>query len=164
MNDVTQIHEQKDTLIVDINIPGHEARTTTKLFTESKKKLLGRDGARCWICNRTAEESGHPLEAHHWIIERSLANMIDWDLVKTDCEAGIWGKDAQAFDWSKFDEKDPYSFVDDMIPNGKILCKEHHTAPDSGIHDLPYPLWLAQRYGKEGYQFTSKEIIHHQQD
>ena len=164
MNDVTEIHEQKDTLLVDINVPGHEPRVTTKLFTESKKKLLERDGARCWICNRTAEESGHPLEAHHNPVERSLANMIDWSIFKTDCEAGIWGAHAKAFDWSKFDEKDPYSFVDDMTVNGLALCKAHHTGKDEGIHDLPYPLYIAQRYGKEGYKFTSKEIIHHQQD
>jgi hypothetical protein len=159
---VSEIHAEKETLIVDINIPGHEARTTTKLFIESKKKLLERDGAKCWTCGNTAEESGHPLEAHHNPIERSLANMIDWDLFKTDCESGIWGKHAQAFDWSKFDAIDPYSFVDDMTVNGLVLCKQHHTGADEGIHDMPYSLWIAQRYGKEGYQFTDKEIIHHE--
>ena len=25
------------------------------------------------------------------------------------------------------------------------------------------PVWLAQRYGKEGYQFSAIEIIHHEQ-
>jgi hypothetical protein len=30
------------------------------------------------------------------------------------------------------------------------------------VHALPEPVWLAQRYGKEGYQFSSIEIIHHE--
>ena len=163
MSDVTQIHEQKETLVVDINIPGHDPRVTTLLFKSSKQLLINRVGGRCWVCNQTAEEAGHPLEAHHNPIERSLSNMIDWDLFRTDCEAGIWGVFAKGFDWSKFDASEPYSFVDDMTVNGLLLCKAHHTGKDEGIHDMPYPLWVAQRYGKEGYQFSSIEVIHHEQ-
>ena len=164
MADVTEIHEEKETLIVDINIPGHEARVTTQLFKDSKQLLIKRVGGRCWVCNKTALESGLPLEAHHHPIERSLANMIDWDLFKTDCEAGIWGHYTAAFNWDKFDANDPYPFVDDMTVNGLLLCKEHHTGKNEGIHDMPYPIWITQRYGKEGYQFTAKEIIHHEQN
>jgi hypothetical protein len=29
---------------------------------------------------------------------------------------------------------------------------------------MPHPVWIAQRYGKEGYQFSSVEIIHHEQE
>ncbi len=39
MTDVSLAHEEKEILVVDINIPGHEIRTTTKLFTKSKKFL-----------------------------------------------------------------------------------------------------------------------------
>jgi hypothetical protein len=159
-----QIHEEKETLSIAINIPGHEARTTTPLFRHSKQKLIERVGGRCWMCNRTAEESGHPLEAHHHPIERSLANMIDWDLFRLDCVAGLWGPYAAAFDWPNFNDTDPYTFVDDMTVNGELLCKAHHTGLDEGKHDLPFPLWVAQKYGKEGYQFSAIEVIHHEQD
>ena len=54
-----------------------------------------------------------------------------------------------------------YDFVDDMTVNGLLLCKDHHTVGDEGIHTLPGPIFLAQKYGKEGYQFTKLEVIHH---
>lgn len=161
---VNEIHEQKETLVIDINIPGHEERTTTPLFLHSKKALIAREGGRCFICGRTAEESGHPLEAHHHPVERSMSNMIDWDLFRSECQAGMWGTHAEAFDWSKFDPANPYSFVDDMNVNGLLLCKAHHTGKDEGIHDMPYPLWIAQKYGKEGYQFSPTEVIHHEKE
>lgn len=162
MSDVTQTHEEQETLAVDVLLPGHAPRTTTALFVHSKILLLEREGARCFVCGATAASSGHPLEAHHHPIERSLANMIDWKRFASDCKRGEWGKYAQAFAWDAFDPDDPYSFVDDMTVNGLVLCKAHHTAKNEGIHDLPFPLWIAQKYGLEGYRFTSTEIIHHE--
>lgn len=181
---VTDTHEEKETLAVDVLLPGHEARVTTPLFLHSKKSLIEREGGRCFICNATAEESGHPLEAHHHPIERSLANLINWDDVAEHAKAGEFGARAAAFDWDGFFKDaetvtvpgetvlhpdkhyrvpvDPYLFVDDMTVNGLLLCKQHHTGKDAGIHDMPFPLWIAQRYAIEGYQFTPTEVIHHQ--
>lgn len=152
---VTDVHEEKNTFQVDVNIPGHAPRVSTPLFIKSRKHLIEREGGRCWVCNRTAEESGHPLEAHHYPVERSFANMIDWS------PGSQIRKDFPNFGWGSFDETDPYSFVDDMNVNGRLLCKAHHTGKGEGVHDLPEPVWLAQRYGKEGYQFSAVEIIHH---
>ena len=164
MSDVTETHEEKETLVVEVNIPGHDPRTTTALFTHTKKLLIEREGGRCFVCGATAEESGHPLEAHHHPIERSLANMIDWTRFEADCHAGLWGETARAFDWSTFDPADPYTFVDNMLVNGELLCKAHHTGKDEGKHDLPFPIWIAQRYALEGYKFSDIEIIHHNED
>ncbi|CBJ38355.1 protein of unknown function [Ralstonia solanacearum CMR15] len=182
---VTDTHEEKETLAVDVLLPGHEARVTTPLFLHSKKALIEREGARCFICGCTAEQSGHPLEAHHHPIERSLANLINWDRVEAQARAGEFGARAAAFDWGGFFKgaktvtvpgetplhpdthyrvpADPYLFVDDMTVNGLLLCKLHHTGKDAGIHDMPFPLWIAQRYAIEGYQFTPDEVIHHQE-
>lgn len=157
MTDVTQVHEEKETLTVDINIPGHAPRVTTPLFSKSRKHLIEREGGRCYVCKCTAEETGHPLEAHHYPIERSMAEMIDWS------EGSQIRKDFPSFGWGSFDETHPYSFVDDMNTNGLLLCKQHHTGKDEGIHDMPHPLWIAQKYGKEGYKFSGVEIIHHDQ-
>jgi hypothetical protein len=186
MNDVTQDHELKETLKVDINVPGHEARVTTALFRRSREALIEREQGRCWVSGMTAEEAGQPLEAHHHPVERSMANMWDWERFAVDCKAGYWGPHAQSFDWETFfkgaqhvrievpatdDEeahtitvlkpKDPYLFVDDMTVNGRLLAKEFHTGINSGIHTLPEPLFLAQKYGMEGYVFSSTETIHH---
>ena len=154
---VNEVHEEKNTFVVDIYIPGHDPRVSTPLFIRSRKHLIEREGGRCWVCNRTAEESGHPLEAHHFPIERSFATMIDWG------EGSQIRKDFPKFGWGSFNEADPYTFVDDMNVNGRLLCKAHHTGKDEGVHGLPEPVWLAQRYGKEGYKFSDIEIIHHEQ-
>lgn len=159
MTDVTQIHEEKETLTVDVNIPGHEPRKTTALFERTRKALISRAGGRCFICNATAEESGHPLEAHHHPIERSFAEMIDWDRFKVDAQAGVWGEAIRSFEWDGF--TDWTQFVDDMTVNGMLLCKPHHIGKDEGMHALPFPIWVAQKYGKEGYQFSAAEVIHH---
>ena len=83
--------------------------------------------------------------------------MIDWS------EGAQIRKDFSDFDWANFDPADPMTFVDDMRVNGLILCKKHHIGKDEGIHCLPHPIWIAQRYGQEGYQFSNVEIIHHGQ-
>jgi hypothetical protein len=154
---VEQIHEEKNTFAVDVNLPGHAPRAATPLFERSRKHLLERDGGRCWVCGCTGEEAGHPLEAHHYPIERSFAEMIDWS------PGSQIRKDFPSFGWGSFEEGNPYTFVDDMNVNGRLLCANHHRGKDEGCHNLPEPVWLAQRYGKEGYQFSSIEIIHHEQ-
>jgi hypothetical protein len=155
MTAVTETHEEKLTLQVDVNLPGHDPRVATALFTRTRATLLERTGAKCFICRRTAEQSGHPLEAHHYPIERSFAEAIDFG------PGSRIREDFPAFDWAAFDKNpDPYLFVDDMTVNGLPLCKDHHTAADMGIHMLPHPVWIAQAYVRDGYQFSSIEIIH----
>lgn len=184
---VTDTHEEKNTFQVDVFIPGHEARTTTALFRKSRLHLIERDGGRCWVCGRNAEQSGHPIEAHHYPIERSFAEMIDWSpgsLIRREFPNFGWGSFDVGAKWvdvpailadpnDRHDDgvparkgyvaADPYKFVDDMMTNGRLLCKAHHIGKDQGVHALPEPVWLAQRYGKEGYQFSEVEIIHHAQ-
>jgi hypothetical protein len=150
---MTAAHEEKETLEIDVFGPAHADRTTTSLFTHSKARLIEREGGRCWICGCTAEQSGHPLEAHHLGIERQFAEApIDWSRVQADFPD---------FDWSRFDPSRPYAFVDDMAAQGLLLCKLHHTGKNAGIHNLPFSLWLMQRYLKEGYRFSPNEVIHH---
>lgn len=154
---VTETHEERETLTVDVLIPGHAARVTTALFTRTKHELAARVGNRCFVCGCTPEEVG-PLEAHHHPIERSFAEMVDFG------PGSAMRRDFPGFDWAAFDAAggDPYLFVDDMRHNGLLLCKAHHTGKDEGIHMLPFPIWLAQRYGREGYRFSAAEVLHHE--
>lgn len=179
MSEVTKIHEERETLAVDVNLPGHDPRTTTALFRRTRQQLIDREGGRCAICGRTQEETGHPLEAHHHPVERSLATAWDWPHFIADCMAGKWGPSAQHFDWEGFMDGatmqqfdgyqmlvpvDPYKFVDDMTVNGELLCKAHHIGKDEGKHAMPYPLYIWQRYAPEGYPMSGVEIIHHDQE
>ena len=159
----TAAHVEKETLKIDVNIPEHDARVTTELFRRTRAQVLGPDG-HCWVCNRTAVESGSPLELHHYPVERSLANLVDWVLFKVQALRGDYGVGPRKFDWAKFDPADWTVFVDDMTVNGLTLCRQHHIGGDEGIHFLPHPLWIAQRFAKEGYRFNRIEIIHHPQN
>lgn len=177
--------EHKEALRVAINTPDHEKRKRSGLFESSRKQLIERDKT-CFICGADAVAAGHPLEAHHHPIEWSLTNLMDWQRFSEDCLSGRWGEHAKAFDWAVFfanakeepfsythDETgaviqasrllpvDPYLFVDDMRVNGLLLCKAHHTESNEGMHDLPFPIWIAQRYAYAGYQFAKSVQIHH---
>jgi hypothetical protein len=151
---VAGTHEQKTTIVIDVNLPDHEERTTTSKFLHTKKELLVKVGSKCWICGKTEEESGYPLEAHHWVIEWAFANAVDWNIVKADFP--------DFPDWDELFSTQNYSlFVDNMLWNGKILCKQHHVGLNAGIHYTTYPNWVIQRYLKEGYQYSTTETIHH---
>jgi hypothetical protein len=154
MTNVTEAHELRETLTVDVITPGHAPRITTPLFRHSKQALMAsQHPPRCFICQQTEAELGQPLEAHHVGVERSFAEgEIDWEMVKADFPD---------FDWASFDPSNPYAFVDDMQAQGLLLCKRHHTGKGTGIHDIPYPLWRMQRYLKDGVQFTPTDVIHH---
>lgn len=160
---VREEHDLKETITVDINTPGHEPRgAATPLFRKTREELLQLQPG-CWCCG--AKEG---LEAHHFPIERSLAGLVDWALVTKDAKEGNLGKTpeqrkaAASFDFTGI-EDDPYRFVDNMLVNGLILCKKHHTGKEEGIHATTGPIWEAQRYAKEGYKFNEVEIIHHAQ-
>lgn len=181
---VEQTHEEKETLVVDVLLPGHAPRKATALFERTRKQLIERERGRCFISGMTAEQLGAPLEAHHHPIERCFAEIIDWSRFSADCKAGHWGSRAQAFDWDKFFvggkavtipgktpldpgvtyqvPLDPYLFVDDMTVNGMLLGKQFHTVRDAGIHTVPFPIWIVQKYAIEGYQFSPTEVIHHE--
>jgi hypothetical protein len=183
---VTEDHEKKDTLTADYIVPGHDARgSASALFVRTRKLLIAREHGRCWLSGMTAEDSGHPLEAHHHPVERCFAEAWDWPRFAAACKAGMWGSYAQSFDWDSFfigatvvdvqaDDDvstysytkvvDPYLFVDDMTVNGRLLAKQFHIGKDEGIHDLPMPVYLAQGWLVEGYKFSDIEIIHHEQE
>lgn len=163
---MTDKHEQKDTLQVDVDIPAHDKRVTTAIFRKTKRMLMkvadsmGFDFKRaagvCWICGKTEAELGQPLEAHHFGIERAYIDApMRWDVV---------ARDFPIFNWKTFDPAKPEEFVDNMVAQGVLLCKEHHTGKDTGIHDLPFSLWIMQRYLADGTRFNPNEVIEHGTD
>ena len=153
MNDVTEMHEEKNTFQIDVNIPGHEPRKASALFERTRKEFMDKVGHKCFICGANEAEAGEPLQLHHKIIERCYAEAgIDWDAVKVL---------APEFPWDTFDGSNPYLFVDNCHYNGIVLCRKHHTMKDSGIHELPFNIWIMQRLLKNGYQFSTSEKIEH---
>ncbi len=120
------------------------------------------------------------------MVSRVIYHKINLTDLVMRAKAGLWGPHAAAFDWTAFfvgattapfdyvDEdsghaistsflipKDPYLFVDNMLVNGMLLCKDHHVENSEGIHAMPHPLWIAQKYAVTGYQFSKSGQIHH---
>lgn len=160
---ITAAHVERETLSVIVDIPAHEQRATTPLFMRTRQALLHRDNNVCFISGQTAEESGHPLEAHHWIVERCFAEAANWDDVRQfvfRLEALI----AHTADFCRknVDLDDIMTFVDDMTVNGMLLTKEMHTQAGTGVHTIPMPIWAFQAYATEGYVFSPTETIHHE--
>jgi hypothetical protein len=166
----TQVHKESATITYSVNLPGHEERTATATFERTRKQLIEREGDRCWICGRTSAEVGKAHEGHHSPLEWCITDAVDWNIVKAICAAGEWGNTnaqreaAKAFDWSTFDETHPETFVDNMLVNGWLLCKEHHVGKGTGVHWFVHPLWVAQRFVKDGFTFVAGDAEGNEQE
>jgi hypothetical protein len=160
---ITAAHHEKLTLEVDVEIPAHVMRAVTPLFRATRPLCLAATGGRCFNCGRTEAEAGLPIEAHHHPVERCWAEQWDWPHFIRDARAGLWGPKVQAFDWDRFAAERWWEFVDDMTVNGMPLCKPCHIGRDRGIHELPFPLFVARMYLPDGYEFSPGEVIHHAQ-
>jgi len=159
---IAAAHVERETLQVDVNLPEHTARGgATAIFRTTRAEVLAAN-PRCWLTGMTAEESGAPLELHHFPVERCFAEagLVDWVLFADRAKRGDYGSGPQSFDWSSFDPDHWESFVDNMHHNGRALAKTHHTGADMGVHTVPEPIWLAQGFVKDGTPFNHLETIH----
>jgi hypothetical protein len=153
--------QDRGQITFSVNYPAHSPRVDSPLFIKTKKLLNTASGGKCFICGRTAKETKVPHEAHHHPIMYSMMDVVDWTIFAVEAQRGDYGSGPQKFPWANFDPKNPVSFVDDMRYNGILLCKNHHTGPNMGVHVLPWPLFIAQKYAKAGYKFSDSEIIIH---
>ena len=143
-------HEQKETIQIDWFIPDHEERTESAEFRKSRPLVIARDKG-CVVCG-----SQETLEAHHFLFEWCEANGIDRDQLVNyvDTMHAFFANAKEALAQGKTVEQ-----LVDSPENLITLCKEHHTGKDTGIHALPYPIWVMQWLAKEGYKFSPTEIV-----
>jgi len=121
-------HEFNETISIDVYYPDHQQRTESDLFARTKHKLINVQNVPCFICG-----TYDLREVHHYHIEWAFANAVDWNKMKSI---------HPLFDWSTY--KTPEDFVDSEY-NMMILCQNHHRHKDTGIHMLPYPIWIVQK-------------------
>lgn len=140
-----------------INYPDHAARTTSAEFSRNRRQLLVKLDLPCFIC-----QSRDHREVHH-LIEWSLFPAIDTEKMLDTLHLF-----------------DPYGFTHQMgekpiespddIRNLLVLCGHcevdgtpvpggHHRGINAGIHELTFPIWIAQRCAKDGMSIT-KAILH----
>jgi len=135
---IVKRHIRKMTLHVALYYPKHERRTTSSEFRHTRDLLINEQKRACYTCGTRKK-----LEVHHFWVEWSLANAIDFELLKKVCPAA-----------AKYPTID--KFVDSP-DNMRVLCAKHHRHKNYGIHMMDYPDWVAQTFIKEGYQFHTQE-------
>lgn len=142
MDKITNEHEFKESLVVDIFYPNHHPRKESNLFARTKHKMIDVEDTPCFVCG-----SKELREVHHFHLEWAFSDAVDWDIMK---------KIHPDFDWTTF--KSAEDFVDSEY-NMMILCQNHHRHVNHGIHNLPFPIWEAQRYMKADFKLFEGDPI-----
>jgi hypothetical protein len=135
--------------------PPHERRKNTNIYNHTHHQLCHVQDMPCFICGKTHKTDGIALETHHFYIEKAAQNAVDWiafgnsakNLYNIQTGQHIGSK----YDWSCV-AKNPDLFVDSP-DNMIVLCKEHHISGNKGIHHVPFPNWILQKYPRDGFQF-----------
>ena len=128
-------HELRETLTLECWYPDHPPRTESALFARTKHHLIHVLDTPCWICG-----SRESREVHHAYVEWAFSEAVDWEKVKAD---------HPGFDWSTFTAAE--DFIDSAYQM-RVLCAEHHRGKDRGVHMIPQPVWIIQKYVKDGFR------------
>ena len=143
-----------------VNYPDHVKRKDSAIYKRSHHELCHIRDTPCFICGKTQKKDNISLETHHFYCEKSAENAIDWQEFSkfaTNCyniQTGI--NIGNTFNWKEV-ELNPDIFVD-SIHNMIVLCKEHHISGGKGIHHIPFPDWIIQKYPKNGFEFLLLDI------
>lgn len=152
---VQDVHVLRKTMIERYNVPGHEPRKKSPLFTKNHRNMVVVENQPCYICgvkNSTLNVNDKnpfratQMESHHWI-EWSLANCLDWDTMQ---------KSYPDFEnWKAIDPKDAstyFNFIDDRY-NLVTLCNVCHRGVGYGIHCLEKSIWEVRRFIRNDFEF-----------
>ncbi len=102
----------------------------------------------CFICG------SKNIELHPFYCEKAGQHTTDWALfgefAKT-CYNIQTGESIDCYNWTDV-AKNPELFVDS--PHNMIsLCTVHHTSEKRGIHHVPFPDWILQKWSKPDFDF-----------
>jgi hypothetical protein len=126
-----------------VHYPMHEERKASTIYNKTRKALKH---TPCFVCGATEH-----VEIHHFYVEKAMENSVDWEkfaqFAKT-CHHFQTGEFiGDKFDWEAV-AMTPDIFVDSPF-NMVTLCKKHHTSK-LGIHHVPFPEWISQKFAREG--------------
>lgn len=139
--DLVKRHLRKATLHCSFYYPEHERRenASTAEFDRSRHQLIEVENRPCWVCG-TREKR----ESHHYYIEWSLQNVVDW----------------KAFlrDFPQFAKYPTIGAFVDSVDNQRILCALHHRRKGIGIHTSDFPEWQIQRWISPDFTYVPPSI------
>lgn len=147
---VSKPHLARHVIHENVWYPAHAPRTESPEYEAIHKKLTIEEDLPCFICDVRNSTLGDPeknphgatqMETHHMWVEWSLINACDLD--KLDA---YFGKQLDQEGWSQFLDHDEQNLI--------VLCDTHHRHKEAGIHELTYPIWVAQKFLPNEYQLT----------
>jgi hypothetical protein len=154
----TSLHETDD-WTVHYSAP-HPPRKSSPVYVRTHHDLVYVKLTPCWVCGLIPNHEGKfddkrlVNETHHAVVEE--AAFMGVDIGKVEADEPTW-------DWSKVDPNDNSTFFEagDAESAMLVLCSVHHRAmkpqPDHrgilgvGVHHIPWPVFLLQRYVKPEY-------------
>ena len=152
VNDVAA-HVMRRTLTEIVIVSGHEARTRSREFSRSIRRIKKDGHYRCWV---TGAKDGDVkpdgtvvnLQVHHHGAEYCHAKRIDFNKLKIFCEE--W----DPYGYGRLMRNIPMISVDD-VRNCLVLSEEYHIGGmtdgvANGIHYMSFSAWVAQKLCKDG--------------
>jgi hypothetical protein len=137
-----------------VSYPHHEKRTDSAIYRKTHHDLVHVKKLHCFICNKANHENGS-LETHHFYCEKAAENAIDWnkfgEFAKNCYNIQTGVNIGEHFNWKEV-QKNPDIFVDSEY-NMIVLCQEHHRSGNKGIHHVPFPDWILQKYPINNFEF-----------
>jgi hypothetical protein len=143
---LTAAHTENLHLTLAVAVPSHEPRESDShyhIFNETRRRLEKLGALKCWIGNADCQGA---IELHHDKAEFSLIADIDP------------AKFGEAYGAHFASDEDFLNYVEGE-GNLLALCVFHHRSI-GGIHSLPYPFWVVQKYLKEGVAAPARVVEH----
>ncbi|WP_297419436.1 HNH endonuclease [Clostridium sp.] len=154
---IEEVKAHTDIIEIDevIEYPAHVPRTESSMFRKTKKKLKKDNNFKCWITGRSDKEA--KLQVHH-ILEWSFCEKLSKDaMIETlKCFHFYEGYNDDFSDTKDMTRED----LIDSYHNVIVLSQEFHTGKLTGIHFLPFPVWVSNKAVEKGQEIvptTDKE-------
>lgn len=139
----TKAHKVSEVLHQDVFYPAHPPRTESEAYKTIHHRLVVEEDRPCEVCGLRNSDLSNPsvnihhvreIETHHMVVEWALANLVDKEKLEF-----LLGHSVEDVD----------SWVDHDAENLIVLCDRHHRHREVGIHELSYPIWVAQKVVKD---------------
>lgn len=127
--------------------PAHGPREETPEYAATHHQMVVVEDRPCFICGVRNSTLSSPaenpcgasaMETHHVYVEWALINAVDVEKLNA-----YFGKQLDAAGWAaELEHGEAYLLV---------LCDIHHRHKEAGIHELTYPIWIAQKFVRDDY-------------
>lgn len=142
---IVRAHLVRHTVHEDVFYPAHPPREETDEYRAIRHKLIVEEDKPCFICgirnSQLADKKTNPygvkeMEVHHLWVEWALTDAVDVKRLEAFFHEAI---------------SDVAAWVDHSPHQCLVLCDIHHRHKEAGIHELSFPIWVAQKFVRQDY-------------